>query len=223
MATGIRTQDRASDRPHASDGWSRRTRHPSRAAHGSFGVVWAYRSSDYHAAALGVAHEHLSPALARSVVARSRVGARTPARRPVSGRRPPPRGGLLRRGQGRPDAAVHGLGRRHLATGRPGHRRALPLGRALVAGRLPRRARGQRPAARRTAPAAAREPRGSAGGQHGRGRRRRAAAAAAHRPPRGDRSRGAGRWAVRGPRRRDGHQRHRGDGVDAGRWSHHRG
>ena len=177
----------------------------------------------HHATALAVAHEHPSPALARSVDARSSVGARAPAVRPVRVRRPRPRGRLLRLGQGRPGAALHGLGVGHLAPRRPGHRRALPLGRALVAGGLHRRARPQRRAARRTAPAAAREPAGSAGRQHGRGRGGRPVAAAAHRPSRGDRPRRAGRWIVRRRRSRDGDQRDRGDGVDAGRRSHHRG
>ena len=40
---------------------------------------------------------------------------------------------LLRRGEARPDAAVHGVGVRDLAAGRARHRRALPLGPALVA------------------------------------------------------------------------------------------
>ena len=70
------------------------------------------------------------------------------ARYPV--RRARPCGRLLRGGKGRPDAALHGLGVCHLATRRPGHRRALPVGSALVAGCLHRGARGQRRAARRT-------------------------------------------------------------------------
>ena len=119
-----------------------------------------------------VAHEHPSPALARSVDARSRVGARAPARRPVSvaassssRRLTTARRSSARRCATRPRSSAD------LAAGRPRHRRALPVGPALVAGRLHRRARRQRPAARRAAPAAAREPARPAGGQHGRGRR----------------------------------------------------
>ena len=155
-----------------------------------------------------------------SVDARSSAGARAPAGRPVPVWRARPRGRLLRLGEGRPDAALHGLGLRHLAAGRAGIAALYLWGvrwwpgvfiaELVVNGEL---LVGQHPL-----------PLGSLLGQQAGNMAEvvvgRPAAAAAHRPARGDRSRGAGRRAVRGPGGRDGDQRDRGDGLDAGRRRH---
>ena len=117
---------------------ARKARHPSRAVDGTCGV--GLRPQAVRDIALvahrpeAVDHEHPSPVLAGSVRARSSAGAWAPAGRPVPVWRGRPGGRLLRLCEGRPDAALHGLGRGHLAAGRPWDRRALPLGSALVAG-----------------------------------------------------------------------------------------
>ncbi len=135
----------------------------------------------------------------------------------VSGRRSPPRGGLLRRGKARADAAVHGVGIRDLAARRARHRRPLPVGTPLVA-RPPARGAGRErrasPRRRRVAGGQSGRP---AGREHGRARGGRASVAPAGRAERRAGPHGPGRGNARGARGRHGDQRHDGHPLDAGR------
>ena len=114
---------------------------------------------------------------------RAAVPAPPASRREVRGGRRRAGCGVRRRGQDRPDAALHGVGLGDLAPGRRRDRRAVPVGHALVARRVPRRDRRQRRAARH---ASGRQPGRPAGRQHGRDpdRRRCCCAACAGRAPR---------------------------------------
>ena len=157
----------------------------------------------------------VQPALRRAAVL-----LRSPTARYVAGVLAPRRR-LLRRGEARPDAAVHGLGVRDLASRRA---RASPrstcgacaggpgilIGEFVVNGEL----------LLDDARAAARKPARPADRQHGRDHRRGHPAAPADRPPRGPGSSRAGRRDARRARHRHRDQRDRGDGVDAGRRGH---
>ena len=80
----------------------------------------------------------------RSAGAPSSAGQPAIAGGPVRRRRAGPRRRLLRRGEARADASLHGLGLGDLASRRARDRGALPVGAALVARHLHRRARRQR-------------------------------------------------------------------------------
>ena len=157
-----------------------------------------------------------------SVGARSSVGARAPAgsSRYVGGV-VRPRGRLLRLGEARPDAALHGLGVRHLASGRARHRGALPLGPALVARVSSSRSSSSTESCSSTSHPL---PLGSLLGQQAGNMAEVVVGALLLRRLIGPRAaidrveQVGGLFAALGGR--DGDQRDRGDGVDAGRRSH---
>ena len=159
-------------------------------------------------------HFHPSANAAGTAAGRS-GGFELPApRRGVRGRRPGARRGLLRRGQGRPDPALHGVGVGDLAARRRRDRRAVPVGPALVARRAPRRADRQRRVARR---ASGRQPDRPADRQHGRDRDRRRTARPPGRTARRARPGRSGRRRVRHRGAGGSDQRHHRHGVDGRR------
>ena len=171
-------------------------------------------------AAITSRYQHASTAARHSAGAPARGLARPAvAIGPIPRRRAAARRRLLRRREARSDAALHGLGVRHLAPCGARDRRPLPVGPALVARRAARRAPGQRRAPARRQHVPDREPAGPAGGQHGGDHRGRAVAAPAHRPERGDGPHRAGGRHARGARDRDRDQRDRRHRVDGRRRS----
>ena len=163
-------------------------------------------------------YQHASSASRRAAGAPPR-GGRWPAVAvgPVHRRSSPARRGLLRGGEGRPDAAVHGLCVRDLAASGTRNRGALPLGSAVVARGAARRDLRQRtaPARRQLVPCG--KSAGAADREHGGDHRGRTAPARADRARRGDGPGRAGRRHASGAWDRHGDQRDRGHGVDARR------